>query len=122
MLDPRTSTIDGITRRSARAFPDRPALLFRDRTWTYRELDDAVSRAADFLLGHGLVKGDRVAAFGKNSDAYVIAFLACARAGLVHVPLNYNLTGSELGYLIGQSGSAVVLTDPSLGARLDGTT
>ncbi len=121
MLDPRTSTIDGIARRSARAFPDRPALLFRDRAWTYRELDDAVSRAAEFLLGHGLGKGDRVAAFGKNSDAYVIAFLACARAGLVHVPLNYNLTGAELDYLIGQSGSTVVLTDPSLSARLDET-
>lgn len=120
MLDPRTSTIDGIARRSARAFGDRPAVVFQDRTWTYRELDDAVSRAAAFLQGLGLAKGDRVAAYGKNSDAYLIAFLASARAGLIHVPLNYNLTGYELSYLITQSGSSVVLADPALVAGIEG--
>ncbi len=120
MLDPRTSTIDGVVRRSGRAFQRRRAVVFEARTWTYRELDDAVSRAAGFLLHLGLAKGDRVAAFGKNSDAYLIAFLACARAGLIHVPLNYNLTGAELDYLVSQSGATVVLTDPALTERLDG--
>lgn len=115
----RSSTVDGILRRSAHTFRDRVALRFEDREWTYAALDAAVSRAAGHLLGLGLDKGDRVAAYGKNSDAYLIAFLACARAGLVHVPLNYNLTGSELSYLIGQSGSRAVLVDPGLTAALD---
>ena len=83
MIDPRGSTIDGITRRSARAFGPRVALRFQDRCWTYQDLDDAVTRAANHLLSLGLAKGERVAAFGKNSDAYLIAFLACARAGLI---------------------------------------
>lgn len=115
----RSSTVDGVLRRSARAFPERVALRFEDREWTYAALDAAVSRAAAHLLGLGLVKGDRVAAFGKNSDAYLIGFIACARAGLVHVPLNYNLTGSELSYLLGQSGSRAVLVDPALATTLD---
>jgi fatty-acyl-CoA synthase len=101
-------------RRSALRFSSRTALLFADRTWTYRELDDAVSRAAQALLDLGLAKGDRVAAYGKNSDAYLIAFLACARTGLVHVPINYNLVGEELAYLLEQSGSRIVLVDPAL--------
>jgi fatty-acyl-CoA synthase len=116
----RSSTVSDVPRRSAMRSPDRIALRFADRTWTYRELDDAVSRAAGSLLGLGLAKGDRVAAYGKNSDAYVIGFLACARAGLVHVPINYNLTGAELSYLLEQSGSRVVLVDPALTGRLDG--
>ena len=115
----RSSTVDGILRRSARAFSERVALRFDGREWTYTALDAAVSRAASYLLGLGLEKGDRVAAFGKNSDAYLIGFIACARAGLVHVPLNYNLTGSELSYLLGQSGSRAVLVDPALAAALD---
>lgn len=115
----RGSTIDGIIRRSARAFGDRVALVFEDREWTYLELEDATSRAAALLLDQGLAKGDRVAAFGRNSDAYLVGFLACARAGLVHVPLNYNLTGYELEYLVTQSGSSLVLADPDLAARLD---
>ncbi|WP_055574430.1 acyl-CoA synthetase, partial [Streptomyces prasinopilosus] len=89
-----------------------------DRTWTYDALDTAVSRAAGVLLGAGLSPGDRVGAYGHNSDAYLIGFLACARAGLVHVPVNQNLTGDDLAYLVGQSGSGLVLTDPGLAGRL----
>ncbi|MGW2822792.1 acyl-CoA synthetase [Streptomyces sp. NPDC001443] len=112
------STVDGVLRRSARRTPARVAVGYRDRTWTYEELDTAVSRAASVLLDQGLAPGDRVGAYGHNSDAYLIAFLACARAGLVHVPVNQNLTGDDLAYIVGQSGSALVLTDPDLAARL----
>jgi fatty-acyl-CoA synthase len=112
-LDPRTNTIDALLRRSAARFPDRHALTFGDRTWTYHELDDAVSRGADYLRQLGARHGDRIAAYGRNSDAYAIAFLACVRAGLVHVPVNYALTGDELSYLIDQSGSRMVLADPA---------
>ncbi|MFG3094269.1 acyl-CoA synthetase [Streptomyces sp. NPDC048202] len=112
------STVDGVLRRSARRTPARVALKYGDRTWTYAELDDAVSRAAALLLAEGLEKGDRVAAYGHNSDAYLIAFLGCARAGLVHVPVNQNLTGTDLAYLLDQSGSALTLTDPDLADQL----
>ncbi|MGW2782365.1 acyl-CoA synthetase [Streptomyces populi] len=112
------STVDGVLRRSARRTPARRAVDYRERSWTYAELDEAVSRAATVLLDEGLSPGDRVGAYGHNSDAYLIGFLACARAGLVHVPVNQNLTGDDLAYIVGQSGSALVLTDPDLAGRL----
>ncbi|MFF9134886.1 acyl-CoA synthetase [Streptomyces sp. NPDC014806] len=112
------STVDGVLRRSARRTPARVAVTYGERSWTYEQLDDAVSRAAAALLGRGLAPGDRVAAYGHNSDAYLIAFLACARAGLVHVPVNQHLTGDDLAYLVRQSGSTLVLTDPDLAGRL----
>jgi len=118
-VDPRSATVDGVLRRSARRSPSRTALLFADRSWTYRELDDAVTRAAGFLLGLGVAHGDRVAAYGRNSDAYLLAFLGCARIGAVHVPVNYALTGKELAYLLDQSGSRVLLVDPALAAHVD---
>jgi fatty-acyl-CoA synthase len=118
MTQGQGSTVDGVLRRSARRTPARVAIEYGDRTWTYEELDDAVSRAASVLLGEGLAPGDRVGAYGHNSDAYAIAFLACARAGLVHVPVNQNLTGDDLAYLVGQSGSTLVLADPDLTGRL----
>ncbi|CAL9346271.1 Long-chain-fatty-acid--CoA ligase [Streptomyces sp. enrichment culture] len=114
------STVDGMLRRSARRTPARLAVEYGERRWTYEELDTAVSRAASVLLGQGLSPGDRVAALGRNSDAYLIAFLACARAGLVHVPVDHHLTGDDLAYLVGQSGSSLVLADPDLAGRLPG--
>ncbi len=74
-LDPRTNTVDGVLRRSAAKYPDRVAVVFEDRTRTYRELDDAVTRVAAYLLGLGLEHGDRVAAYGTNSDAMQSDFL-----------------------------------------------
>ncbi|WP_033026404.1 acyl-CoA synthetase [Streptomyces rimosus] len=114
----RTNTVDGVLRRSAHRTPDRTAVRYGDRSWTYRELDDAVTAAMCALLVNGAEPGDRVAAYGHNSDAYVIGFLACARAGLVHVPVNHHLTGDGLRYIIEQSGSTLVLTDPALEHRL----
>lgn len=114
MRSTRSSTVDDIVSRSANRTPDRVALIFEGRRWTYRELDDAVSRTAALLLRLGLEHGARVAAFGRNSDAYLLGFLGCARAGLVHVPINYALFGDELAYLLEQSGASVVLVDPSL--------
>ena len=121
MTTTRSSTVDDVLRRSATRHPDRPALRFADRAWTYRELDDAVSRAAAALLDLGLTGGDRVATYGRNSDAYLLAFLGCARAGLVHVPINYALVGDELAYLLEQSGSRAVLVDPSLAEHVTAT-
>ncbi|MFD4523532.1 acyl-CoA synthetase [Streptomyces sp. NPDC058470] len=112
------STVDGVLKGSARRVPARVAVEYRERSWTYAELDDAVSRAASVLLEQGLTPGDRVGAYGHNSDAYLIGFLACARAGLVHVPVNQNLTGDDLAYIVGQSGSSLVLTDPDLAGQL----
>src|SRR6185312_16312569 len=108
------STIGDILTRSARRVPDAMALTFGDRTWTYRELDDASTRVAHALHALGLVKGDRVAAFGKNSDAYVLLWLGVQKAGLVHVPINFALAGRELAYLVRQSGARAVFADRAL--------
>ncbi|MFJ4827979.1 acyl-CoA synthetase [Streptomyces bacillaris] len=119
MTGVRSSTVDGVLTRSARRTPERTAVRYGDRVWSYRALEVAVSTAAAVLTGdHDLHPGDRVASYAHNSDAYLIAFLACARAGLIHVPVNQNLTGDDLAYLLDQSGSALVLTDPDLADRV----
>lgn len=120
MTGVRSSTVDGVLRRSARRVPDRTAVRYGERSWTYRALDEAVTAGARLLLAAGLRPGDRVGSYGHNSDAYLIGFLACARAGLVHVPVNHNLTGEDLAYIVTQSGCSLMLADPGLADRFDG--
>ncbi|KAA0919795.1 fatty acyl-CoA synthetase [Dietzia sp. ANT_WB102] len=112
-------TIDAILRRSASRFPNRVALTFADRRWTYSELDAAVDRVATEFADRGLAEGARIAAYGVNSDAYLIGFIACSRAGFTHVPVNYALTGGELEYLLADSGATLVLVDPAQAPTLD---
>jgi fatty-acyl-CoA synthase len=110
----QTNTISDLIRRSANRYRDKKALLFEDRVWTYEELDKAATILARAFLDHGLEPGDRLATFGRNSDAYLLAFLGAARAKLIHVPVNYNLKGQELHYILAQSGASCVLCDEDL--------
>jgi len=114
----RRNTVGDGLRRAARLYRDRTALFFGARGWSFAALDRAADRVARRFADMGLRPGDRIAAYGRNSDAYLIAWLACARGGFVHVPVNYALTGDELRYILGQSGSRLVIAAASLEEHL----
>ena len=101
-------------------FRDRSALVFAERDWSFNALDHAADRVAQYFSDRGLFPGDRIAGYGRNSDAYFIAWLACVRGGFVHVPVNYALTGEEVSYIVRQSGSRLVLTGVGLDRNLAG--
>ena len=111
------NTIGDLLTRSAARYRDRVALRWGEAAYSYRALDEAAEQAASALLGSGLRHGDRVVAYGRNSDRYLIAWLACCKAGLVHVSANYALTGTELAFIARQSGAALLLHDPALAAN-----
>lgn len=114
----RRNTIGDAFRRSARRFGSKPALYYADRAWTFQQLDAATNRIAQWLLQTGLGPGDRVAAVGKNSDVYFLLWLACARAGLVHVPINFALRGEELAYPLHHAGVRAIFCDADLEAAI----
>lgn len=100
-------TLDEIVRRNALRFPARQALVSEARSCTWSELDARVDRLARALLGTGMRRGDRVAVLMGNRPEYFELYFACARAGLIAVPLNYRLTPSEASQIL-------ALADPSL--------
>ncbi|HTW85058.1 MAG TPA: fatty acyl-CoA synthetase [Candidatus Sulfotelmatobacter sp.] len=114
----RATSIGAAIRRAALRTPDRVALRFGERSWTYAALDQAVNRLARRLLALGLEPGDRLAAYGRNSDGYLFTWLACTRAGVIHVPINYALRPDELGYIVRQSGARGIVHDLALAANV----
>ncbi len=115
----RSNSIASGIRRSAKKYRGKTALTFADRVWSYAALDLAAGRIAQALLDRGLRKGDRVAAYARNSDAYLLLWLGCTRAGLVHVPINFALTIHELRYILGQSGARALIYDAALAPVVD---
>lgn len=110
----RRNGIDRALARAVRKRPHRTALIFGERVWTYARLWDAAGGVAARLEALGIERGDRVAAYGRNSDAYVLLWLACVRGGFVHVPINYALTPPELAYIVTQSRSSALVYDADL--------
>ena len=115
-----SDTVSGALRRAARKYRERVALVFEKREWTFEGLDKAANNVARGLIGSGLQPGDRAAVYGRNSDAYLLSWLGCARAGLVHVPVNYGLTGDELSYIVRQSGARAIFCDAERLERAQG--
>jgi len=115
----RRNTIGDAIRRAGARFLERPALRFGARDWSFVALDRAATRVARCLLAQGLQPGERVVAYGRNSDGYLLLWLGCARAGLVHVPANFALTATELDYIVKQSGAVALFTQPALRAMAD---
>lgn len=109
----RNTIGDALTRSAVRE-QDKIALAFEQRQWSYLELDEASNRIAHHLLANGLQPGERVAAYGKNSDSYLLLWLACTKAGLIHVPVNYALVEQELTYILNQSGARALFYDMDL--------
>lgn len=114
------NTLGAAFSRSVRRHGDQEALAFESRRWSFNELDRAIDRVAHTLHSLGLVHGDRVAAYGKNSDAYLLLWMACNRLGLIHVPVNFALVQDELAYICTQSGAKALFFDPSLASNVEG--
>ena len=98
-------------RDRARTTPERVAIDFGGRLVTYRELDDASEALAANLLDSGLVRGDRVVTLTGNSPEHVAALFACAKAGLVLVPLSWRLSPAELAYQLDDSKPGALLVE-----------
>ena len=103
-----------ILERARHLHPDRPAAGDDGRTLSYEAVGARVDALAHRLVGLGLGPGDRVAALLPNGLPYFESYFAAAGAGLILVPLNTRLTASDLGFILRDSGSSVLLTDPAL--------
>jgi fatty-acyl-CoA synthase len=105
----------------ARTTPDRVAIDYHDREVTYRELDEAANRVASSFAERGLRRGDRVATLTGNTPEHVAVFFACARLGLILVPLSWRLTAPELAYQLDDSEPALVLVEAGYSDLADAT-
>ncbi len=106
--------VSDLVRQAAERDPDGVALVEHRperRALTWRELDDAVDGLARALSGRGLVAGQRVAIVMANRVDLPIAYFGVLRGGMIAVPMNPRSTTAEIGRMISDSVSRVVLCD-----------
>lgn len=91
--------------------PEKMALYYEERSYTYDDFNKAVNRLANGLIEQGVQKGEKVALMMKNSDYFAIAYYSCAKIGAVLVPMNFRLVEREITYIMNQSDSIMVISD-----------
>jgi long-chain acyl-CoA synthetase len=83
-------------RINARKFPDKAAIIFYGKEISYKELDESSDRFANYLIGKGLNKGDRVGIFMGNCPQYIIAVLGVHKMGGIVCPISAMFKEAEL--------------------------
>ena len=101
--------------------PGKTAIFFGDGgTLSYGEMWIRVRKMAALLRhGLGLSRGDRVAFLGYNSPEMLVLLFACARAGMILVPLNWRLAPPEHAFMLGDCGAAALFCEPGFFAAAD---
>ncbi|MES2508528.1 MAG: long-chain fatty acid--CoA ligase [Pseudomonadota bacterium] len=103
---------------SALRFPDKPALVFFERSLSYAQVRQQAEGLAATLHRMGVQKGDRVALIMQNSPQWVIAHFAILRANAVVVPVNPMNRAEELKHYITDPDTKVAIVAADLAPEL----
>ncbi len=95
---------------NANLYPKKKYIFFKDKTYTYKEAEDAVAHTAQVLSENGVKKGDRVGILLGNSPEYIFAYFAVVRIGAVGVPLNVFLKEREISLNLNDCGAEYIIT------------
>ncbi|WP_335870829.1 long-chain-fatty-acid--CoA ligase [Bacillus sp. 2205SS5-2] len=104
---------------NARRHPNKEALIYGEKRYTYQDFNEMVNALANGLLLQNVKKGDKIALMMKNSDDYAICFYAAAKVGAVLVPINFRLVSKEVRYILQQSDSSIVICDDDLAETVE---
>jgi fatty-acyl-CoA synthase len=105
----------------ARNTPSRVAIDFDGRLVTYGELAAGADGYAAAFAAAGLQHGDRVATLTGNSPEHVMVLFACAKLGLILLPLSWRLTGPELAYQLDDAEPSLFLVEDEYADLADTT-
>lgn len=95
----------------ARLSPEKIAVEDRAGALDYAQLDARSERLAAALLAGGYRAGERIATITANSADQVVLFFACAKSGMVLVPLSWRLSERELREQLELADPALLLVE-----------
>jgi long-chain acyl-CoA synthetase len=113
-MTPNSSTFQSVydaLLAAAKRDPGKTALVHEGETVSYAELLGYVDNAAAYLSASGIGQGIPFAAYAQNRPELMYCYYAAAKLGAIYVPVNPNLTPSEVEYTFRHSGAKLMLHD-----------
>lgn len=108
------STIGQLALKSARAYPNKTAVVFNNRSITYAQLLERAYALTAYFKSLNLAKGDLVGVLMSNRLEHIELDVAVSLYGLIKVPLNYRLHPKEHEYQINDSSMRLLIGEQAL--------
>ena len=93
---------------------NKPALEFNNETFTFEEINLGSNRMARWLLKKNLVAGDRLCIYLENSVEIIDIFIACAKTGIIFVPINILYKEREISHILKDAAPKLVIANGEL--------
>ena len=106
-------------RRQAKATPDKTAVVYKDKRFTYAQLDDMSDRIAGYIASKGLGREDIVAVLIPRSEWMAIASLGVIKAGCAFQPLDPTYPKERLNFMMQDTGARLLIADEELRPIVD---
>jgi amino acid adenylation domain-containing protein len=100
--------------------PYAVAVTFEGRSMTYRELDEASNRLAQWLAAGGAGPGECVALLFSRSVEAVVAILGVLKTGAAYLPIDPATPGERIGFIVADAAPSAAITTADLAERFDG--
>ncbi|PKN53204.1 MAG: AMP-dependent synthetase [Deltaproteobacteria bacterium HGW-Deltaproteobacteria-13] len=95
----------------ARKYGDRTFLIYEDKQFSFRQMDENANRVANYLLSLGAGKGKGVAIIMANCPQYLDVYIGSQKIGMYSIPINTSLRGDSLLYILNHSDAEFVVID-----------
>ncbi|HEX6373983.1 MAG TPA: amino acid adenylation domain-containing protein [Longimicrobium sp.] len=115
---PADRCIHQLFQAQAARTPDATAVIYGAETLTFRELDERANRLANHLVGMGVGPEVRVGLCLERGLEIMVAILGVMKAGGAYVPVDSAHPAERIGYVLADSGIAVLLTQDRLRGRV----
>lgn len=90
---------------------DKYAMISGNEKITYKEMNEKIDKAAQYLISRGIVKGTHTAIYMNRSAEMIIYILAVIKIGAVYIPLDPAYPEERIKYIINDSNTEYVLAD-----------
>ena len=114
-----TQTIVSLFRHQAKATPDKIAVVFKDKRFTYAEVDEISDRIAGYIASKGLGLEDIVAVLIPRCEWMAIASLGIIKAGCAFQPLDPSYPKERLNFMMQDTGTRLLIADEELRPIVD---
>ena len=115
-----TTTIVSLFRRQALETPGNIAVVYRDRQYTYAQVDDISDRIAAYIASRGLKGEDVVSVLIPRCEWMAIASLGVLKAGCAYQPLDPSYPRERLNFMMQDAGARLLIADGQLRPLVDG--
>ncbi len=116
---PEPAVIQRLFEEQVRKHPDHTALVYRERAFTFEELNRAANRLASYLRKQGVTAEKAVAISVERSPEMVIGLLAILKAGGVYLPIDPAYPAERIAFILQDSEVDILLTQEHLIPRFE---